>query len=190
MGKLIYKIQNEKTNEVVDSIVAHPKSKEMKAFVDKFHDEYQAVNTYNCPNDEFNIYQLVEVDGCHSCSIDCNYYNIRKTDLEKLKWEKVPSELCGAFFRQLFDIPYYVIDGIMYAPKEVIEKVTNIFKTEYKPLVIKNTDFPYWFDVDGKLFPSEEPNWFLYLYQTYNYVSHASLENYKGKSSTKKATNS
>ena len=131
MGKLIYKIQNEKTNEVVDSIVARPKS--------------------------------------------------------KLKWEKVPSELCGAFFRQLLDMPYYVMDGIMYAPKEVIEKVTNIFKTEYKPLVIKNTDFPYWFDVDGKLFPSEEPNWFLYLYQTYNYISRASLENYKGQSSTKKA---
>lgn len=187
MGKLIYKIWNEKTKEVVDSIVARPNSKEKKAFVDKFHDEYQAINNFNCPNDELNVYQLVEVDGNYSCPIDCNYYHIRKTDLEKYKWEKVSPELCGVFFRQLIDMPYYVMSGNVYAPKEAIEKVTNVLKTEYKPLVIKNTDFPYWFDVEGKLLPSEESNWFLFLYQTYNYVSRASLENYKEKSSTKKA---
>ena len=186
MGKLIYAIRNEKTKEVVDSIVARPKSKEQKAFVDKFHDEYQVVNTYNCPNDELNIYELVEVNGNHSCPIGCNYYYIHKADLEKYKWEKVSPEVSGVFFHQLIDMPYYVMGGVMYAPKEVIEKIINVLKTEYKPLVIKNTDFPYWFDVEGRLLPSEESNWFLYLYQVYNYVSRASLENFKGKSSTKK----
>lgn len=40
MGKRIYKIWNEETKEVFDSIVARPSSNEMKAFVEKFHKEY------------------------------------------------------------------------------------------------------------------------------------------------------
>ena len=71
--------------------------------------------------------------------------------------------------------------------KKAIEKVANALKTEYKPLVIKNTNFPYWFDVEGELLPSKEPNWFLFLYQNYNYVSRTSLENFEGKSSIKKS---
>lgn len=187
MGKRIYKIWNEETKEVFDSIIARPNSKEMKAFVDKFRKEYQEINTFYIPNNELNIVQIAEVDGRYSSPIG-NYYNISKADLEKYKWEKVDSDLSGAFYRQLLDMPYYCLGKVMYAPKEAIEKVANALKKEYKPLVIKNTDFPYWFDVESKLLPSEEPNWFLFLYQQYGYVSRASLENFKAKKpSTKKA---
>lgn len=184
MGKRTYKIWNEVTKETADSVVARPGSKEKKSFIDKFHDEYQEINQYNFPNNEFGVYQLVEVDG--DCSYFISYNNIRKADIEKLKWEKVHPDLTGVFYRQLLDVPYYTIDSCVYAPKEAIETIKNVLKTEYKPLVIKNTDFPYWFDVEGRLLPSEEPNWFLYLYQSFNVVSRDILENYKGKSSAKK----
>lgn len=189
MGKRIYKIWNEETKEVFDSIVARPNSNEMKAFVEKFYKEYQEISRFYIHNNEINIIQLAEVCGHYSFAIG-NSYNISKADIEKLKWEKVNSDLSGVFYKQFLDMPYYCIGEVMYAPKEAIEKVTNALKTEYKPLVIKNTNFPYWFDVEGKLFPSKEPNWFLFLYQNYNYVSRTSLENFEVKSSTKKATNS
>lgn len=187
MGKRTYKIQNEKTNEVVESIVARRNSKEIKAFVDKFHNEYQAIDNFHFPNDEFIIYQLTEVDGSFSCPVNSRYYNISRAELEKLKWEKVNPSLNGIFIKQLFDDPYYYVKGVVYAPKEAIEKVTKVLKTEYKPLVIKNTNFPYWFDVEGQLIPSEEPNWFLFLYQKFYCVSRSYLEEYKEKSSAKKA---
>lgn len=184
MGKRTYKIWNERTKEAVESIVARPRSKEKVSFIDKFHTEYLEINHHNFPNDEFDVYQLVEAyDGC---SYTISYNNIHKADVEKLNWEKVHLNLTGVFYRQLLDLPYYTIGNCIYAPKEAIEKVVKALKTEYKPLVIKNTDFPYWFDVEGKLLPSEEPNWFLYLYQNYGYISRASLENFKGKSSAKK----
>lgn len=110
-----------------------------------------------------------------------------KPTLKNLSGKKVHPDLLGVFYQQLLDVPYYNIGSCVYAPKEAIETVKKVLKTEYKPLVIKNTDFPYWFDVEGRLLPSEEPNWFLYLYQTFNVVSRDSLENYKGKSSTKKS---
>lgn len=40
MGKRTYKIWNEETKEVFDSVIARPYSKEMKAFVKKFNKEY------------------------------------------------------------------------------------------------------------------------------------------------------
>jgi len=186
MGKRTYKIWNEATKETADSIIARPGSKEKKAFIDKFHDEYQEISHYHFPNNEFRVYELLEEcdDGC---SYHISYNNLRKADIEKLKWEKVHPDLANVFFRQLLEVPYYTINGCVYASKEAIETVKKVLKTEYKPLVIKNTDFPYWFDVEGRLLPSEEPNWFLFLYQNFNVVSRDSLENYKGKSSTKKA---
>ena len=60
MGKRTYKIWNERTKEAVESIVARPRSKEKVSFIDKFHTEYLEINHYNFPNDEFDVYQLVE----------------------------------------------------------------------------------------------------------------------------------
>lgn len=52
MGKRIYKIWNEETKEVFDSVVASPYSKEIKAFVEKFHNEYQEISHFYIPNNE------------------------------------------------------------------------------------------------------------------------------------------
>ena len=85
MGKRIYKIWNEETNEVFDSIVARPNSNEMKAFVEKFYKEYQEISRFYIPNNELNIIQLAEVCGHYSFAVG-NSYNISKADIEKLKW--------------------------------------------------------------------------------------------------------
>ena len=111
MGKRIYKIWNEETKEVFDSIVARPSSNEMKAFVEKFHKEYQEISHFYIPNNELNIVQLAKVHGHYSFAID-NNYNISKADLEKLKWEKVNSDLSGVFYKQFLDMPYYCIGEV------------------------------------------------------------------------------
>lgn len=129
MGKRIYKIWNEETKEVFDSIVASPYSKETKAFVEKFHKEYQEISCFYIPNNELNVIQLVEVVNNYPFPIG-NQYNISKADLEKLKWEKVNSDLSEVFYKHFLDMPYYCMGEVMYAPKEAIEKVVNALKTE------------------------------------------------------------
>ena len=111
MGKRIYKIWNEETKEVLDFIVARPHSKEMIAFVEKFRNEHQEITNFYIPNNELNILQLAEVVNHYSFTIG-SQYNISKTDLEKLKWEKVNSDLSGVFYKQFLDMPYYCIGEV------------------------------------------------------------------------------
>jgi hypothetical protein len=64
--------------------------------------------------------------------------------------------------------------------KEDIEKAKNIAQDDYKPFVLKGSDWPYWFKVNGKLIKSRTSSWKNYIYTQYGYLTEESLEEYNG----------
>jgi hypothetical protein len=72
-------------------------------------------------------------------------------------------------------------DVYHYTDLDKLKKLHEAVKKEQQHLVIKGTDWPYWFKVAGQLIPSTTSNWFKHLLIKYNYVAEASLEPYKGE---------
>jgi hypothetical protein len=95
-------------------------------------------------------------------------------------------------WRLIYPIHYYEIAkgrglGLqLFISKQSKEIIDKAISTEQEPLVIKGTDFPYWFEVNGQLLPSQEKNWFLYLYNEFAIIDKSMLETLK-KEPTKKA---
>lgn len=84
-----------------------------------------------------------------------------------------------------FDIPYINVrvGGNIkhYADLDKLKKkLVESVNTEQQPLVIKGTDWPYWFNIEGKFIPSKTSNWFKYLQIEFDYVALASLVPYTG----------
>lgn len=84
-----------------------------------------------------------------------------------------------------FNIPYIIIktiDGTIkhYTNLEKFEKLVEAVNVKQQPLVIEGTDWPYWFNFEGSLIPSNTSNWFKYLQTKFNYISPASLVPYTG----------
>lgn len=83
-----------------------------------------------------------------------------------------------------FDIPHISVrvGGNIkhYTDLDKLKKLVESVNTEQQPLVIKGTDWPYWFNIEGKLIPSKTSNWFKYLQIEFDYVSPSSLVPYTG----------
>lgn len=106
--------------------------------------------------------------------------------MKRLDYVEVDPNYTQIIFADIFEIPYYSTNrGVVYIPKEKAEVLEKIITSEYKPLVINGTDYPYWYDVEGKLLPAETPNWFLYLYEKFRVISRNQLEEYKAKKTKK-----
>lgn len=85
-----------------------------------------------------------------------------------------------------FDIPYMNVKGRGNITKHYInfpmfEKLIEAVNTKQQPYVIEGTDWPYWFNFNGKLLPSNTSNWFKYFQEEYDYISPTSLVPYKGE---------
>lgn len=83
-----------------------------------------------------------------------------------------------------FDIPYINVkvggDIKHYTDLDKLKKLVELVNVEQLPLVVKGTDWPYWFNIEGKLIPSKTSNWFKYLQIEFDYVSPSSLVPYTG----------
>lgn len=83
-----------------------------------------------------------------------------------------------------FGIPYINVriggDIKHYTDLDKLKKLVELVNVEQQPLVIKGTDWPYWFNFEGKLIPSKTSNWFKYLQIEFDYVSPSSLVPYTG----------
>lgn len=85
-----------------------------------------------------------------------------------------------------FGIPYINIRIVgssvkHYTDFEKFKKLVEKVNVKQQPLVIEGTDWPYWFNFEGKLVPSNTSNWFKYLQTAYNYIAPASLVPYTGE---------
>lgn len=83
-----------------------------------------------------------------------------------------------------FDIPCLNVrvggDIKHYTDLDKLKKLVELVNIEQQPLVVKGTDWPYWFNFEGKLIPSNTSNWFKYLQTEFDYVSPSSLVPYTG----------
>lgn len=84
----------------------------------------------------------------------------------------------------MFDIPFLNVrvggDIKHYTDLDKLKKLVELVSVEQQPLVVKGTDWPYWFNFEGKLIPSKTSNWFKYLQTEFDYVSPSSLVPYTG----------
>lgn len=183
MGKSIFKIISKKDDRVLASIKCRGNSDEAREFISAFKRGYTEINWSRGLSDDVQICELIE-----DCGYDHTVVNssINNNDLKRLDYVEVDPNYAQIIFANIFEIPYYSTNaGVVYIPKEKAEVLEKIITSEYKPLVIKGTDYPYWYDIEGKLLPAETPNWFLYLYEKFRVISRNQLEEYKAKKTKK-----
>lgn len=183
MGKSTFKIISKKDDRVLASIKCRRNSDEAREFISAFKRGYTEINWSRGLPDDVQTCELIE-----DCGYDHTVVNssINNNDLKRLDYVEVDPNYAQIIFADIFEIPYYSINtGVVYIPKEKAEVLEKIITSEYKPLVIKGTDYPYWYDVEGKLLPAETPNWFLYLYEKFRVISRNQLEEYKAKKTKK-----
>jgi hypothetical protein len=183
MGKSTFKIISKKDNRVLASIKGRKNSDEVQEFISTFKKDYTEINWLQGLPDDVQICELIE-----DCGYDYTIVNdaINNNDLKRLDYVKVDPNYAQIVWAGTFEIPFYSTKmGVVYIPKEKAEVLEKIITSEYKPLVIKGTDYPYWYDVEGKLLPAETPNWFLYLYEKFRVISRNQLEEYKAKKTKK-----
>lgn len=149
---------------------------------------YPLYSKHNLPN--LKVFQLVEEKTWE------------EYDKHEKKWEKVVSHstifssvITKKDFEELnltesdyysnvldtLEIPYIRLDNSKYyVKKNVNSQLKKIFETELQPFVIKGTNWPYWFKVNGKLINSDTSNWFRFLREKLNIMSENMLEAYAG----------
>ena len=112
-------------------------------------------------------------------SYDTSYNYYMKAEVEALGFVPLPK----GYDRLIGDLGvkyYHIYQGDYFVSPEDLEKITKAVETEQKPLVLKGTDWPYWFKVEGKLIPSTTSSWFNFLYKDRQIVTEKMLEAYKG----------
>lgn len=118
-------------------------------------------------------------------------FAFKEDTIEKYKLTEIDSYLnekhLWSIYSMLyeFNIPYInikTIDGAIkrYTNLEKFEKLVEAVNVKQQPLVIEGTDWPYWFNFEGNLIPSNTSNWFRYLQTKFNYISPTSLVPYTG----------
>lgn len=183
MGKSIFKIISKNDNRVLTSIKCRKDSDEAKEFISAFKRGYTEINWSQGLPDDVQICELIEDFGYDHTIVNSS---INDNDLKRLDYVEVDSNYAQIIYAGIFEIPFYSIKtGVVYVPKEKAKLLEKIVNSEYKPLVIKGTDYPYWYDVEGKLLPAETPNWFLYLYEKFRIIGRNQLEEYKAKKTKK-----
>ena len=67
-----------------------------------------------------------------------------------------------------------------YTDLKAFNEVIEELNTEHQPFVIKNTDWPYWFEFRGNKVASKTSSWYKYLFDNYHYISDNFLVPYEG----------
>ena len=161
--------------------------------------ENNGFGVQNCHNINFRYYSLdviteKKVKGRTVYEHDHRIrdFALREDTIEKYKLTRVDDfldkEKAYVAYNMLSDLSLKVPVIECRMPDEVqhytdldkLKELHEAVKKEQQPLVIKGTDWPYWFKVAGQLIPSTTSNWFKHLLIKYNYVAEASLEPYKG----------
>jgi hypothetical protein len=109
-----------------------------------------------------------------------NYEYYLKSEIEALGF--VPLTKNYENMIGVLDVKYYHIynGGGYYVSPIDLKRIEKAVETEQKPLVLKGTDWPYWFKIDGELIPSTTSNWFNYLYTDRKIITEKMLEVYTG----------
>lgn len=108
-----------------------------------------------------------------------NYEYYLKSEIEALGF--VPLTKNYENMIGVLDVKYYhIYNGGYYVSPIDLKRIEKAVETEQKPLVLKGTDWPYWFKVDGELIPSTTSNWFNYLYTDRKIITEKMLEVYTG----------
>lgn len=118
-------------------------------------------------------------------------FALKKDTIEKYKLTEVDDYLneknLWQVYRMLkeFHIPYINIkttngDTKHYTDFDKLKSLVEAVNVKQQPLVIEGTDWPYWFNFEGKLISSKTSNWFKYLQTTFNYIAPVSLVPYTG----------
>ena len=183
MRKSIFKIISKKDGRVLTSIKCCRGSDEAREFIAAFKRGYTEINWSQGLTDDIQMYELVEDCGYNHIVVNSS---INNNDLKRLDYVEVDPNYTQTIYAGIFEIPFCSTNkGVVYIPKEKAEFLEKVITSEYKPLVIKGTDYPYWYDIEGKLLQAETPNWFLYLYEKFGVISRNQLEEYKAKKTKK-----
>ena len=134
--------------------------------------------------DTIKLYHLVEAEYTPSSSRGRWTENesetaIKISDVEAFNFV----EISNKFWRliQSIDIKYYLTKNVnsagfkVFISKEDKDTIEAAVKNDQKPLVIKGTNFPYWFKIGSNLLHSEEKNWFVYLSNQFNILDESVL---------------
>lgn len=133
--------------------------------------------TYGATDDVKSIGLFVWNKNYKAYHSDWDYY-ILKEKFHKLK--KVPPkyERLGAFLGYVI-----MVDNICYA--EDLNLLKDVLQ-DHKAYVVKDTNWPYFFKVNGQYIKSGTSNWFKYLHDSTGFVSSKILEEYHGPDMEKK----
>lgn len=167
--------------------------------------KFIAINKYKCGRAlyEFDFYYAyachIRKDGFKKTvvrdSID-KYYEYAFILAEELKplikdWVVVP-EPEAKLIRcmpnvndRIFNNWVVLKNGDMLADPKELELAKYLLARQLKPLVIKGTDYPYWFKVRNELLSSTTSIWFKYLFDYLKVLTPAWLEEYNGEDKEK-----
>ena len=164
---------------------------ELKNYIDAHYTRIRQRDNFDfAKEDMFFAYKKVfENDECISTSTTFGEMYVKDETLKSLGFVKVEDSEIYHFARELgFRTLQTGCFGFM-VNKEDIEKVKDIAQNDYKPFVLKGSDWPYWFKVNGKLIKSRTSSWKNYVYTQYGYLTEESLEEYNGPDKCKEHVN-
>lgn len=196
--KHYYQVRIENKNDpddVISVISGKDKSAAYRVLEKSFNNDFVIISEGNLPKN-IKLYHIIEAEYTPKSASGrwtktLSSYGIKKADIKTLDYIEVDGDKYWRLISKL-DIHYYEIAkgrglGLqLFISKQSKEIIDKAISTEQEPLVIKGTDFPYWFEVNGQLLPSQEKNWFLYLYNEFAIIDKSMLETLK-KEPTKKA---
>jgi hypothetical protein len=158
----------------------------------------EGVNVSSYGNMQFPCYSLIKMTEYKEHGVTytdksaiLRNFALKKDTIEKYKLTEVDDYLnekhLWPIYRMLneFSIPYINIKTVSgdtkhYTDFDKLKTLVEVVNVKQQPLVIEGTDWPYWFNFEGNLIPSNTSNWFRYLQTKFNYISPASLVPYTG----------
>ena len=155
---------------------------ELKDYVDAHYTRIRQRDNFEFAKDDvfFSHKKVFENDELVSTQSVFGEMYVKDERLEQLGFVKVDDSEIYHFARELgFRTLQTGCFGFMIH-KDDIEKVKDIAQNDYKPFVLKGSDWPYWFKVNGKLIKSRTSSWKTYIYKQFGYITEDSLEEYNG----------
>ncbi len=197
-AKHYYQVRIENKNDPDDVISVIPgkaNSAAYRVLEKNFNNDFVVIADGKFPKN-IKVYHIIEAEYTPKSASGrwtktLSNYAIKKTDIKTLDYIEVDGikywRLINALGIYYYEIAKSHESGLrLFISKQHKEIIDKAISTKQEPLVIKGTDFPYWFEVDGQLLPSKEKNWFLYLYNEFAILDKAMLETLKNEP-TKKA---
>ena len=155
---------------------------ELKDYVDAYYTRIRQRDNFDFAKEDmfFSQKKVFENDELISNRSVFGEMYVKNERLEQLGFVNVDDSEIYHFARELgFRTLQTGCFGLM-VHKEDIEKVKDIAQNDYKPFVLKGSDWPYWFKVNGKLIKSRTSSWKTYIYKQFGYITEDSLEEYNG----------